>query len=355
MLKSLRKKWAVYGIGYYHVLRYSPAVENDKLLIIHFDHLGDVCTLIPAVYPLTASYRITVVCRQGLEAVWKEFLPMVEAIPLSNSGWSAKKLKKEQSIVFSKIFGTVIVATITPYSAFYSSLVHAGKRIGLIENGRYFKGARILYDAVYDATVNEHVRYRFPRLFGKATGMHIVPENPPVDTCIRKSSAILIHPGGKWKPRRWPIERFVSVARQAVDRWDVTCTFLVHESETDLRDYIENQADLKGIILCLTRDASDLLEAVRSCGIFLGNDSGPVHLANLMKKETVLLWGPGNYNRIHPYGENNDILIKEIDCRPCRQYQDEERCLRGENACLKSISVDEVLAALEKKIEKIRL
>jgi len=355
MLKSLRKRWAIYGVGFYHVFRYSPKVENGELLIVHFDHLGDVCTLIPAVYALTQNYRITVTCRPGLELIWREFLPMVDVVPLQKFVWSSRRLKGEQENVFSNSYEAVIVATITPYAAFYSSLVHAGNRVGLVENGRYFRGSRLLYNVVYNAKRDEHVRARFPRLFSKAIGMLISPEKPPVHTSAHKSRTILIHPGAKWKPRRWPVERFMRVARQAVSRWDVTCAFLVHESETDLRDYVQNQLDLPGITLRLTRHAADLLDAVKSCEIFIGNDSGPVHLANLMNKETVVLWGPGNYHRIHPYGENNDILIKDIDCRPCRQYQDDDHCQRGENTCLLSISVDEVLAALEKKVEKLGL
>ncbi|MBN1929360.1 MAG: glycosyltransferase family 9 protein [Chlorobiaceae bacterium] len=353
MLKSLKKKWAIYGSGYYHVLRYSRQVHNKKLLIVHFDHLGDVCTLIPAIYPLVKKYDITVSCKSGLEGVWREFLPMVKVVPLKSSEWSATRVIEQQGELFAAEYEAVIIATIAPYSAFYSSLITAGKRVGLIEGGRYYKGARLLYDKVYDAQLDEHVRYRYPALLSIITGEFSPYEKPPYVSTPQPTKTLLIHPGGKWKPRRWPIDRYMSVAQEVVEKYGFQCQFLVHESEADLRAYVERYVNGKDLLLRLTRNVSELVQAVKDCYVFLGNDSGPVHLANLMNKESVVLWGPGNYNRIHPYGENNEIIIRDIDCRPCRQYQNDEYCQRGENICLLSISVEEVFAAVGRKIEKI--
>ncbi|HWR01700.1 MAG TPA: glycosyltransferase family 9 protein, partial [Chlorobaculum sp.] len=162
-------------------------------------------------------------------------------------------------------------------------------------------------------------------------------------------------PGGKWKPRRWPFERFLEVARLAVSRWDVSCEFLINESEEDLRYFFQEHNHDEKISVRLTRNASDLLDAVSTCSILVGNDSGPVHLGNLMNKETVVVWGPGNYERIRPIGDNVIVLKHEIDCRPCRQYRHGDRCERGENVCLLSIGVEEVLSAIEDKICKKKM
>ncbi|NTV45745.1 MAG: glycosyltransferase family 9 protein, partial [Chlorobiales bacterium] len=99
----------------------------------------------------------------------------------------------------------------------------------------------------------------------------------------------------------------------------------------------------------------DLAYLFRRAALLITTDSGPMHLANLYRKQTIVLWGPGNYERIRPLGENNTVLIKEIECRPCRQYKDPERCEQGENICLQSISVEDVLAVLEKKRKVVGL
>ena len=77
-----------------------------------------------------------------------------------------------------------------------------------------------------------------------------------------------------------------------------------------------------------------------------------MHLANLYGKRTIILWGPGSYERIHPIGGNNRILIREIDCRPCRQYITEDHCERGTNECLQRITVEDVIAEADRLLSK---
>ncbi|MBD3166437.1 hypothetical protein GF324_07555 [bacterium] len=117
---------------------------------------------------------------------------------------------------------------------------------------------------------------------------------------------------------------------------------LVHDSETDLIEAFRPLEAIAGIALEQTETLHDLIGAVRGCELFIGNDSGPMHLANIYGKRTIILWGPGNYERIRPLGTNNTILIKPISCRPCKQYIHPDRCERGINECLLRIAVKEV-------------
>ena len=352
MLKSLRNKWVIYGSGFMHVLLHSPDIKNRKLLIVQMDSLGDVCTLIPSVYPLASQYQLSVVCKKGLEDVWKEFLPMVEVHPVQEKVWSVRKLRTQYPELFQMEFEAVVDATSSSFSALFSSHIKAGRRIGMVEGNEYFKGSRLLYDKLFRFSINEHVTRRFPEMFRQITGERYRPVNPPVRSFSSNSNVILIHPGAKWKPRRWPVDRYMEVARQAVSRWGVSCEFLINESEDDLRQYVQEHNHDDRISVRLTRNASDLLDSVRSCAMLVGNDSGPVHLGNLMNKETVVLWGPGNYKRIRPIGDNVVVLKHEIDCRPCRQYRRGDQCERGENFCLQSIDVEEVVSAIGEKFRK---
>lgn len=351
MLKSLQKKREIFVSGFIHKLRHSPRVTGRDLLIVHLDHLGDVCTLIPSVYPLLNTYSISVVCKPGMEFVWKEFLPSIRVMPLQNAVWYSEHLIEELSTLLSMHYKAVVVPTITPYAAFLSSLATAEMRIGLIEGGRFFKGSRILYDRVYNAPKHEHVCTRFPKLFAMVDGTCRKPENPPLRNAVLPKPMVLLHPGGKWKPRRWPAERFLEVAQQ-ISANDVACAILIHESEQELQTFFAGIIHNRKITLTLTRNAEDLVAAVRSCSLFIGNDSGPAHLANLLGKETIILWGPGNYDRIHPLGKNNDIIIKPTVCRPCRQYQDGENCRNGENVCLLAIEVEDVMERVALKTLK---
>lgn len=330
-------------------MKFSPKISNRNLLIIHLDHLGDICTLIPSVFSLHEFYRISIICKSGMELLWKEFLPLVTVYPVTNMVWSAKNVVKELSAAFSIPYFAVIVPTIAPYAAFLSSLATAGKRIGMIENGKHFKGSRVLYNYVYNAPANEHVSERFSNLFKLVDGIARKPVNPPYSRSAPNGNRLLIHPGATWKSRRWPVDRFLKVAKE-ISRQNVFCDILIHESEKDLITYFENEIQNTLISIVLTRNTQDLVRAVRSCSLFLGNDSGPAHLANLLQKKTIVLWGPGNYDRIRPLGENNDIVLKSVECRPCRQSRDGEFCRKGENICLLLIQPEEVVLRVMSKL-----
>ena len=85
--------------------------------------------------------------------------------------------------------------------------------------------------------------------------------------------------------------------------------------------------------------------AMERADFLIGNDSGPIHLAGLMDKPAVCIWGPGNYERIHPVGRFVKTIIHPVPCRPCRQYRS-MNCPGDERTCLDSISVEEVLEAV---------
>jgi ADP-heptose:LPS heptosyltransferase len=104
----------------------------------------------------------------------------------------------------------------------------------------------------------------------------------------RPDGTILIHPGSGSASKCWPIERFVDLAARLrqdgrvvrlvigeteLDRWD--------RSILDSLGGAERPADLVG-----------LYDAIRSASLFIGNDSGPAHLAGALDVPTIVLYGP---------------------------------------------------------------
>ena len=317
------------------------------MLVIHLDHLGDVCTLIPSVTALSKTFNVDIVCNFGLEEVWKTFLPKARIFPLHETVWSSKKIREQIPTIFHEIYEAVFVPTIAPFSCFLGSLAASDKRYGMIENGKHFKGSSIIFDNIHNAASEEHVSLRFRKLFELYPKVHLDLNQSPVSHHHSMDSYTLIHPGGKWKPRRWPKERFVQVA-QALSKKGHLCKILIHENERELLEFFtKNDRSDNGFSIIVTKSTSDLINAVQKCSLFIGNDSGPAHLANLYQKNSIILWGPGNYERIRPLGSNNTILIHDIDCRPCRQYKNPDSCQRGENLCLLNISVQNVLDVLQ--------
>ena len=101
-----------------------------------------------------------------------------------------------------------------------------------------------------------------------------------------------------------------------------------------------------------TVSLKELIEIISGCSVFAGADSGPAHISNLLNKRTIVFWGPGNYERVRPAGNNVKIIKKEVSCRPCRQYFRPDTCERGDNVCLKRIKPEEAAEIIKAMLKQ---
>ena len=79
--------------------------------------------------------------------------------------------------------------------------------------------------------------------------------------------------------------------------------------------------------------------------LFIGGDTGPMHLAAAVNTPVIALMGPTDPRTHGPYGDNNIVIQKDLDCINCW----ERECSR-DHACMQKIQVEEVLEAVKKLI-----
>jgi len=298
-------------------------------LWIQLTSFGDASSLAPTLLRmLRAGIPTGILCQPGLKPFWQRVHPGLAV-------FSTDEVNRIPPVK------TVISASISPEAALLAMRIPAVMRFGLIENGRYYSGSRLAFNRVINAGRNEHVYNRFSRLASLSDERGAAGSLSTEVLAGTDEGYVLLHPGGKWKPRRWPPERFLSLAEQ-IGNLKVPVRILIHDSESDLLGVF---SDHPGLIK--THGITDVLNQISACSFFIGNDSGPAHAARLYGKPGMVLWGPGNDQRIRPVADNILILKKDIDCRPCRQYGDKETCSRGRNECLLAISAEEVFSGFK--------
>jgi ADP-heptose:LPS heptosyltransferase len=78
--------------------------------------------------------------------------------------------------------------------------------------------------------------------------------------------------------------------------------------------------------------------------LFLGHDSGPMHLAAAVGKPCVAIFAARNIPRVwFPYGNGHRVVYHEVDCMGCKL----ETCIAEKKKCLTSITVAEVAMEVE--------
>lgn len=342
----------IYGKGlifrFLHHTRHAPI---RRLLYIESAGFGDSCLLAPFVNSLTgAGYAVDIVCLEAALPLWRRVLPPASLIAGFPRGrWTAAGVAVIERALRGRAYAAVFSVTGASAAAYFATIPRSGVRIGIIEGKARYKGSRILYDRMYRCPGSvEHVQDRLPRQFSL-----FAPPPPPLDFILPANNRdaprfCLLHPGAKWRPRRWPAERFAQLASRCAGK-GIPVKISVPDAEHDLRGYFAALPPTPGVEVVATRDIGALMDLTARCAVFVGNDSGPAHLANLYRLPLVVLWGPARRCRIEPRGGNVRIIMKDVPCRPCRQYRgNPDRCRRGEPECLLSITVEEVFNEVQR-------
>jgi ADP-heptose:LPS heptosyltransferase len=151
--------------------------------------------------------------------------------------------------------------------------------------------------------------------------------------------------------RRWPPEKFVHLIKNLSTAYsDYAFILIGDKSEVG---YINAIADAltenKNIINSAGKlTLSELIALIANAALLVTNDTGPMHLAFASKTKTVSLFGPCSPQQ---YGgtENTISIYKNVYCSPCVHDFLIPPC-KGDNQCMKKITVDEVQFAIEKML-----
>jgi ADP-heptose:LPS heptosyltransferase len=90
---------------------------------------------------------------------------------------------------------------------------------------------------------------------------------------------------------------------------------------------------------------------VEQCDLFVGNDSGPMHVAAAVGTATVAVFGPGAPGKTAPYvpAARRREVSRAFPCSPCRQefFRECDAAPSGIPWCLETVTVQEVLDAAQ--------
>ena len=150
-----------------------------------------------------------------------------------------------------------------------------------------------------------------------------------------------LNPGASYgSAKRWYPAYFAQVALHFKDKFKIM--IFGGAGERDMCEQIErilreNGADCKN--LAGKTSVKELCENIggigRSGGIFVTNDSGPMHIAAAYKTPTIALFGPTRFTQTCPWrNENARILHLNLDCMPCMKRV----CPLGTHECMKGLT-----------------
>jgi len=116
---------------------------------------------------------------------------------------------------------------------------------------------------------------------------------------------VLITPGAGWTSKQWPPERYGEVARALAN--DGLSPFINFGPGED-KLALEVEAASGSAALPISCSIGELIALTRRARLFIGGDTGPLHLAAALQVPAVAIFGPTDPARNGPYGTRSIVL-----------------------------------------------
>ena len=157
-----------------------------------------------------------------------------------------------------------------------------------------------------------------------------------------------ICPGATYGPaKRWPSDRFVSVARALGDRHGAGIVLMGSRAERPFIGQMASAIGTHAVDLSGATNLEELAAVLASCRLVISNDSGPMHLAAALGTPVVALFGSTDRIATAPLGRHR-IVSAAVECSPCLRRE----CPDGHYQCLSRISPEQVLLAAEELLRQ---
>lgn len=164
---------------------------------------------------------------------------------------------------------------------------------------------------------------------------------------LPKSGFLVLHPGAKRIIKQWPSLYFSElIERLHRSHPDLPIALIAGKKEKPLLSEIADRTTAHPTLLP-GRIPIDLLPLFfKRTRLYIGNDSGPLHLAVLSGIPTISIFGSSNPDRTGPFGFGVDhvVLRDPVECSPCGDFK--TQC--SHQSCLVGVTPDRVLAEAER-------
>lgn len=159
---------------------------------------------------------------------------------------------------------------------------------------------------------------------------------------------VAIHPGAYYPSQRWAAEGFAEVAKKLTKKDGVKVILFGDKKEEGLLRRIENDVGGKDIKMFSDLGLRQFISLLSQCNLLICNNSGALHIASALKIPTVSTMGPTDSILWWPRGENHIVIKKDLSCSSCNL------AICNRHDCMKLITVDEVMQAVETQIKRLR-
>jgi ADP-heptose:LPS heptosyltransferase len=351
-----------------------PSKPFDKtkiknILFVELSKLGDVVTMLPSIRCFhenipRAQLHFAIDVRYA--SVIRKFIPSAIIHPLDKTDSFAGILSAVQSLL-DKNFDLISSMSPSLRNAFLSFRLKGTYKVGFFESYSVYTpflhknhiksyGIAKTHSQTY---YNENIEERGLKIC-KQLGFETKIKNTStghlklqkyksseIPSSI-KSPFVVLHPFSGWKYRNWNIERYSDLANQIIKKTEFNLVVIGSETERKAGEgLMASINNPEKVFAIFNHNLDEMIAVISGAKLFIGNDSGPLHLASALNVPSIGLFGPASPALTAPRSDGNFYFHKKVDCCPC----DQTKCIRPDSPCIGLITVSEVA---EKTLEFLK-
>jgi len=336
----------------------SPLTRIDSVLLVRLGSLGDVVHAIPVAAALRRALptaRLDWVVNQKHRALL-DLVPVLDrVIGVSGMLDAMRAIRRSRYDVAIDLQGLVKSAVLARGSG-------ATRVVGFAPTYLRERLARPFYSDLYDPGCGNdlydpretrhvvEINLALLEAIGLTGGAPEFPIKEVASDLAREMAQraggryVLLNPGAGWPNKRWPAARLGQLAAALRERHGLTSIALWAGDERALAEEAAAKSCGAALVPPPTSIA-DLVALTRGAAVMVSGDTGPIHIAAAVGTPVVAIFGPTRPARNGPWLAD-DVTVSRAEVCQCHHLR---RCVRA-IGCLSDISVEEVLAAVERRL-----
>jgi heptosyltransferase-1 len=324
----------------------------ERILIVRLGAMGDILHALPAVAALHAAKPEAEISWM-VERRWKDLLPpSVLPVLVDTKLWRKQPLATEMRAALHRLrrhghYDVAIDLQGATKSAVLGKIAAANTFLGPADPREW--PARFMYDGMI-TTSSTHVIDQAREIVSTGTDTTSISRESSGDWLPRTAEAetwaeqfanhriAILNPAAGWAAKQWPPDRYGELAKMIAAHGFRVLVNIGPGEEAIVQSVIEVSARSAVAISCTI---PQLIALTRRASLFVGGDTGPMHLAAMLGVPTVAIFGPTDPARNGPYYARTAVVRSP---KSQTSYSHVDRPDPG----LMSITVEEVLSAVEK-------
>tara|TARA_R110000787_G_scaffold63634_8_gene143108 strand:+ start:107 stop:1228 length:1122 start_codon:yes stop_codon:yes gene_type:complete len=298
-------------------------------------HMGNLLVALHSIAALASTHSNTLVIVDEAYKDIVESVPGIDNVLYYPRGWFRKKglfgrLKLLRRFVWTlraHRANLLLNFDAKGLATFVAMIPRAKTRWGLV-NSAY----KSFYDRIVARNERPHRYYHYAQLVTELLGTCDKSRYPQLTISTRHQQSldrtlaahqvkpaqpyICIHAGATKAYKQWPVTKFAHTADWLAEQGFQVVFIGAGAGDSAIIDDVLNQSAKPHINLCDKLNLGELMALFSTCAFFLGNDSGPMHLATATGAPVFALFGPTDVQRWGPLGKRATIIRDPEPCTP---------------------------------------